>query len=85
MKLISIQVAATRINGAGAQVVSLNDPDRTNFSLYLRYEDGTAEWVKDYNVNNFNFAMVDAATLSMTHQVPIEPMEGLGREVRRDN
>lgn len=83
MAVKSIQVQTTRLTGAGATTVSylkkLNDNERpTNWSIYLRDEDGTVEWVEDLNYEHANparsyaVAMVEAAKLSMHHQVPIE-------------
>lgn len=83
MAVKSIQVQTTRLTGAGVQTVSfLNKLDvnerPTNWSIYLRDEDGTVEWVQDLSYEHTNpargyaTAMVEAAKLSMHHQVPIE-------------
>lgn len=83
MAVKSIQVQTTRLTGAGVTTVSylkkLNDNERpTNWSIYLRDEDHSVEWVMDLNYEHANpsrsyaVAMVEAAKLSMHHQVPIE-------------
>lgn len=72
MAIVSIQFAATRINGSGATVVPLNDPTRTNFSVYTRNDDGTVDWVVDYSRDSYNAALTKAAELSMHHGAFIE-------------
>lgn len=78
MTVKSIQVQTTKLSGAGVEVVPIADSRRTHWSLYLRNEKGEAEWVKDYPIigdisTTFTRALVEAAKLSMEHQVPIEP------------
>lgn len=73
----SIQVQTTKLSGAGVEVVSQADSRRTHWSLYLRDDKGEVQWVKDIIIGNssanaFTQAMVEAAKLSMEHQVPIE-------------
>lgn len=75
--IVAIQLTATRINGGGVEMTSLADPNRTHLSLYFRYNDGSAEWLRDLPVQDVGPALTAAAKLSMQYQVPIERMEGL--------
>lgn len=75
MAIVSIQVAATRINGAGAEVVPLASDHRTNFSVYLRNNDGTVDWDRDYLPGQYSAAIMRAADLSMKHAVHIEQIK----------
>lgn len=76
----SIQVQTTRLSGAGVEVVPMADSRRTHWSIYLRDDKGECEWVKDIAIVGdltpvFTKALVEAAKLSMIHQVPIEQVK----------
>lgn len=75
MAIVSIQFAATRINGAGVEVVPLASDHRTNFSVYLRNNDGTVDWDRDYTHAQYSAALMRAAELSMQHSVHIEQIK----------
>lgn len=78
-QVASIQVAATRRNDDGFEVVGENDVGRTHWSVYLRDEEGLVTHVEDYKISGFGGparaeALQHAAGLSIQHQVPIEPI-----------
>ena len=75
--VVAIQLSATIVNGGGVEMCSISDPNRTQYSLYLRQADGSARWVKDMSVNDFGKALIEAAKLSILYGVMIEPVEGL--------
>ena len=75
MAIVSIQFAATRINGAGAEVVSLHDKSATNFSVYVRNSDGTVDWDSDFSSGQYLGALCRAGALSMKHSVHIEQIK----------
>lgn len=75
MAIVSVQFAATRINGAGAEVVPLASDHRTNFSVYLRNDDGTVDWDWDFSNTQYSAALMRAAVLSMQHSVHIEQIK----------
>lgn len=87
MPVKSIQVQTTRAettkeNGTTVTAVPLIDncENATHWSLYTRDESGQATWVKDFAIrrkcpeDTYYKALAEAAKLSMTHQVPIEPI-----------
>lgn len=75
MAIVSIQFAATIINGAGAEVVSMEGGDFTNFSVYLRNDVGTVVWDSDYGASQYSSALCKAGALSMKHSVHIEQIK----------
>lgn len=75
MTVVSIQFAATRINGSGAEVVPRNSDSRTHFSVYIRDETGKVEWVVDFSRDSYIPALVRAAELSMKYNAPIEQIK----------
>lgn len=80
--IVAIQVQTTLLTGAGVEIVSYTSNKATHWSLYVRRKDGTAEWIKDLEINGttssntrYGDAMIEAAKQSMKHGVPIEQVK----------
>lgn len=78
-KVVSIQVAATCHTPDDILVTSVNAPDVTHFSVYLRGEDGCAAHQQDFFIHSPHLrdsalaaALLLGAMLSHEHRAPIE-------------
>lgn len=76
--IVSIQVQTTKLTGAGVEIVEMRSKKASHWSLYLRWSDGTRDWLDDIPVDctrqdgAYTEAVMKAAKLSMEHSAYIE-------------
>lgn len=80
--VVSVQMTATcQADPQNIHMTSIDCPDVTHFSVYLRGQDGCAIHQEDYCIWHpsakqmiFASALVKAARLSQQYKIPIEPI-----------